>query len=558
MAIKFLNSVAVDTDVLFVDTANERVGIGTETPSSILELAGATPILTLSSTAVNVAQGIEWRNSGTLDAYIKQGPSTAEFEFNVGRNTTWGGDFKFVTDTYDAYRITKNDHRFFIVGSEKMRIASSGNVGIGTTSPGYKLTVAGDAGFSDWIYASKFYPTSSTTDILMQTGAGRTITLDPTSTGKVLIPNGNVGIGTTSPTQAKLVVSGNVAFNQGDETMGQINPEFERLDFKVSDGVVDATPVAMTLREYAGGARLGIGTTSPGYKLSVSGNIGLTDGVSTGLLALVGGNYYIQNTGAYSTVFQTNGAERMRITSTGNVGIGTTSPDSFNSEARNLVVNGSGDVGISIATTTTTGNSSVVFADGTGGTAGYRGRLKYGHATDYMAFFTAAAERLRIESTGNVGIGTTSPNTKLDVISGTNGGIRISATDTTSNWRDIDIRSYVSQAQANALPDGSAIYTTNPTSQTETAFSKYGGTVIQGRDDGNSSFAIRLGNGGGYATRMFMGATGETTFSNTVQASGYKSSDGTAGITGTMSFVDKDSVTRTITYKNGLVVGVTP
>ena len=45
------------------------------------------------------------------------------------------------------------------------------------------------------------------------------------------------------------------------------------------------------------------------------------------------------------------------------------------------------------------------------------------------------------------------------------------------------------------------------------------------------------------------------TFSSTVQASGYKSSDGTAGITGAMSFVDKDSVTRTITYKNGLVVG---
>jgi hypothetical protein len=43
-----------------------------------------------------------------------------------------------------------------------------------------------------------------------------------------------------------------------------------------------------------------------------------------------------------------------------------------------------------------------------------------------------------------------------------------------------------------------------------------------------------------------------------VKAQGYKSSDGTAGITGTMTFTDQDSVTRTITYKNGLVVGTTP
>ena len=52
---------------------------------------------------------------------------------------------------------------------------------------------------------------------------------------------------------------------------------------------------------------------------------------------------------------------------------------------------------------------------------------------------------MTFRSDGNVGIGTTSPNTKLDVISGTNNGIRISATDTNNNWRDINIRSYVSR-----------------------------------------------------------------------------------------------------------------
>ena len=84
----------------------------------------------------------------------------------------------------------------------------------------------------------------------------------------------------------------------------------------------------------------------------------------------------------------------------------------------------------------------------------------------------------------------------LDVISGVNNGIRISATDTTNNWRDISIRSYTTQAQAASLGQGSHIYTTNPSSGTG-AFTKYGGLVIQGRDDGNSGIYLRVGAGSG-------------------------------------------------------------
>ena len=92
---------------LRIDTFG-NVGIGTTAPSSILELASATPILTLAATDNSVAHGIEWKHSGTRDSFIKQFPATGAFEFNVGRNSNWGGDFKFVTDTYDSYTITKD------------------------------------------------------------------------------------------------------------------------------------------------------------------------------------------------------------------------------------------------------------------------------------------------------------------------------------------------------------------------------------------------------------------------------------------------------------------
>jgi hypothetical protein len=200
----------------------------------------------------------------------------------------------------------------------------------------------------------------------------------------------------------------------------------------------------------------------------------------------------------------------MVIRSTGNVGIGTTSP-----EAKLDIRT---DTGVLIKGATSAANGKLKFLPASGG-------RQYNFENDGSSFkivdASAGTTRMYFHYNGNLGIGTTSPDTKLDVISGTNNGIRISATDTDNNWRDINIRSYVSQAQANTLPEGSAIYTTNPSSQSETAFSKYGGLVLQGRDNGNSSFAIRLGNGNGYATRMFMGATGVTTFSNTVTATNF-------------------------------------
>ena len=103
----------------------------------------------------------------------------------------------------------------------------------------------------------------------------------------------------------------------------------------------------------------------------------------------------------------------MRIDSSGNVGINNSSPSSYNSDGRNLVVgSGSGGQGLSIASGTSS-YGTIYFADGTSGDALYRGSVLYNHASDFMRFDTAANERMRIDSSGNVGIGTTSPSQLL-------------------------------------------------------------------------------------------------------------------------------------------------
>jgi hypothetical protein len=92
--------------------------------------------------------------------------------------------------------------------------------------------------------------------------------------------------------------------------------------------------------------------------------------------------------------------ERMRITSGGNVGIGTTSPSSFNAIANQLVVgNGTANQGITISTSTTT-LGSLLFADSTVGADAYRGYVQYDHSLDKMSLATNGVAKLTIASTG--------------------------------------------------------------------------------------------------------------------------------------------------------------
>ena len=141
---------------------------------------------------------------------------------------------------------------------------------------------------------------------------------------------------------------------------------------------------------------LGIGTSSPDHKLHIEAtNDSAFRLTRTGIRSF---SQYINSTGKF-VIRDLSGtpADRFAIDSSGNVGIGTSSP------ARNLVVKGS-IPHVSILANTNTQDCFLDFGDEDDDN---KGRIVYANSDDSLAFYSNAAERLRIDSSGNLLVGKT-------------------------------------------------------------------------------------------------------------------------------------------------------
>ncbi len=286
---------------------------------------------------------------------------------------------------------------FYTNNTERVRISSTGAVGIGTDQPLIRLTVVNTSAADGVLIRSTSFDTN----------------LSGSANGLLLGANYNTGLsyivagGSTTTTSLVFSTANNAA-----------PAERMRIDNNGNVGIGIA-PV-QRLSVFTAGV-------TPGYAQFTNGSTGAAAG--NGLLVGVnaGGNAIINHQNASSLLISTFGSERMRINSDGNVGIGTSTPGGI----RLAVDAGSGSHMASFNSTNSTGGYVSFVTSGTtvgdvgtgpqiitsGPSATWGLNARTGNA---LVLATSQTERVRVTSTGSVWVNTTVDAGGLMHVSGTN------------------------------------------------------------------------------------------------------------------------------------------
>jgi len=131
---------------------------------------------------------------------------------------------------------------------------------------------------------------------------------------------------------------------------------------------------------------------------------GITRGLYVNPTLTSAADFRAIETTAGNILFQSSSTSLLFVSSSGNVGIGTSTPDSY--YAKKLVISSTDESGVTIAGTSTSATNYLAFADGTSGNQAYRGYISYKHLSDQLAFGSGGTLRATIDSAGNLGVGT--------------------------------------------------------------------------------------------------------------------------------------------------------
>ena len=378
--------------------ASGNVGIGTGIPDYLLEAYnGDISSLKLTSAAGgNAVHALRFRvrNSGNTSQYATLGTVSAETV------SGWGGVLTFSTKPANS---TPNE-----AVTERMRINASGKVGIGTQTPGSNHAKAnnlvvgsGSAGgmaifngtAEGWYAFSRANANNTDAydggmsyngdrDLKFHTNAGGTrMTIDG---------SGKVGIGTTSPLSKLHVYSSAATSAPKDQyAVGLFDDTEGRIQVRATNSGSDGAVVGLS----TGSHNWGLMATAAGT-FSNAFAIGYVDTSTDGNVFGVGSM-----------------SEKLIITTSGNVGIGTTAPSELlevRKDGGNAIIKvqtgGGNDARLILDAPAASGAQSQIFFDASGTTAG---SIMYTHnsgGTNFMTFGTGGSntERMRINSAGAI------------------------------------------------------------------------------------------------------------------------------------------------------------
>jgi len=314
-----------------------------------------------------------------------------------------------------------------------------GNVGIGTTSPNGKLHVLGTGIFGtasdeaqdlddrtlllrgrsreEETIATLGFQTNNSQKFGIDFSSGDlsfSNFLDPNWTERMRIKNnGNVGIGTTNPNRKLTVIDTlSSAYSTTDDSdvglsaLSAYNLLFSSYGstgsykpLRIATGGVDRITVLTD-------GNVGIGKMDPAAKLDVSGNIYLSAGGAEIKATAPNSSLAIASGIDSYMIFVANGEERMKIDTSGNVGIGTTAP-TYLLDVANTIRSSGGEPGLRL--NPEPGYEWDIGASWSSGLVPGKFYIK-----DYAGQYRLVIDK----ANGNVGIGTTAPGNKLEVSGG--------------------------------------------------------------------------------------------------------------------------------------------